>query len=76
MFDNLRERADTTPFYEDDSQFEPENANEDRPLPDPSSRHFLGMSALQRFVVAALLMVLVFVLGIMLLLVTGRIGLV
>ena len=83
MFDNLREDAnsapfDSTPFYEDEAKFE---QAERRPKAAPRRRaassngRFLGMTPLQRFVLAILLFVSVCALGSMLLLITGKVAL-
>ena len=75
MFDNLRDQANSTPFYEDDAQFrEAEDLSSVRPR-TANAGHFLGMTPLQRFVVAVMLLISVCVLGTVLLLVTGRISL-
>ncbi len=81
MFDNLRDQADSTPFYEDEAQFR--DVEDLRPAAAPPPRNtgssgggrFLGMTPLQRFIVAILLLISVCVLGSMCLLVTGKIGL-
>ena len=81
MFDNLREQADSTPFYEDESQFR--DVEDLRPAAPPprntgtasSGGRFLGMTPLQRFIIAVLLLISVCVLGSMCLLATGRISL-
>ncbi len=88
MFDNLRDQADysdsfdSTPFYEDEDQFR--DAERAKPAPprkkarkvsSSPSRRFLGMTPPQRFVLALMLFITVCVLGAMLLVVTGRIGL-
>ena len=79
MFDNLREQADSTPFYEDEARFR--DVEDLRPAappprdPGPSGGRFLGMTPLQRFILAILLLISVCVLGSMCLLVTGRISL-
>ena len=91
MFDNLREQADSnpfdsTPFYEDEDQFrEAEGA---KPAPArkakakvkraaarTSGRRFLGMLPWQRFVLAFMLFMTVCVVAAMVLVVTGKIGL-
>ncbi len=78
MFDNLREQANSTPFYEDEAQFE---EAEGRRAAPPAGRasggdgHFLGMTPMQRFVIALMLLITVCVLGSMFLLMTGRVSL-
>jgi hypothetical protein len=77
MFDNLREQADSTPFYEDEAQFREAEAS--RPAASAyrsdSGGRFLGMTPMQRFILAILVFFAVCALGAMLLLITGRISL-
>ncbi len=88
MFDNLREQADypdsfdATPFYEDEGQFR--DAEQVKPAPprkgaktagSSSGGRFLGMTPFQRFALALMLFITVCMLGAMLLLVTGKLGL-
>ncbi len=79
MFDNLREQADSTPFYEDEAQFrDVEDLRPTAPPPrNPASNggRFLGMTAPQRFFIAVMLFLAVCALGSMCLLVTGKISL-
>ncbi len=76
MFDNLREQANSTPFYEDEAQFrEAEGLSVPAPRRRASGGQFLGMTPFQRFVLALLLLIAVCVLGSMLLLVFGKISL-
>ncbi len=71
MFDNLREEA-SRPFYEEEAKFEPvPDAASDEPA---SSSRFLGMTPIQRFVIAVMLMFAVCIIGAMALLVMGKIG--
>lgn len=71
MFDDLREEA-SRPFYEEEAKFEPAlSATQDEPV---SSSRFLGMTPIQRFVIAVMLMSAVCVIGAMALLVLGKIG--
>jgi len=72
MFDNLR---DETNAYEDNSgaKLQPASNTISGPLSRKPSR-FLGMTSIQRFVIAVLLMASVCVLGLMVLFVTGKIG--
>jgi len=73
MFDDLRD--DATSIYEDDqSQFQPSaGAQASAPRGSGGSR-FLGMTSIQRFVLAVMLMMAVCVIGALCLLVMGRIG--
>jgi len=71
MFDDLREEA-SRPFYEEEAKFEPTlGTMQDEPV---SSSRFLGMTPIQRFVIAVMLMFAVCVIGAMALLVLGKIG--
>jgi len=74
MFDNLRNDASASSLYKDD-KVQAQSADRIAPAARPRSTKFLGMTAQQRFIIAAMLMIAVCVLGIMLLLVTGRLGL-
>ncbi|MDP1548377.1 MAG: hypothetical protein Q8L87_20375 [Anaerolineales bacterium] len=71
MFDNLRDDAS---FYEEEqAQFQSAAGTEfDAPRRSGSSR-FLGMTSIQRFVLAFMLMLAVCVIGALCLLVTGKI---
>jgi hypothetical protein len=71
-FDNLREDA-SKPYYEESAQFQP-TASADSTLGTPSSRRILGMTGVQRFVIAFMLFLAVCLIGGMALLVTGKIG--
>jgi hypothetical protein len=71
---------ESTPFYEEEGKFrDAEAAKPVAPMKAPkaaaSERRFLGMTAFQRFVLALLLFIAVCVLGSMLLVLTGKIGL-
>lgn len=74
MLDNLRDDASSS-FYEED----PVPPEEDLIVPAPRRRtggKFLGMTPVQRFIIAIMLMIVVCVLGTMCLLLTNRIGLI
>ena len=73
MFDNLREEANSSPFYENEAQFQ--SAEEPGPVAPRSSGRILGMTPLQRFFIALMLMIMVCLVGAMFLLVTGKFGL-
>ena len=83
MFDNLRDDASES-FYEetDIENFPEDKAIAEKPVaPKPkrkaaTGRKFLGMTPVQRFIIAFMLMVAVCALGSMCLLMTGKIGLV
>jgi len=74
MFDNLRDDAAATPFYEEETKFQPAGGTSSSSS-GSRSRRILGMTAAQRFVIAVMLMITVCVLGAMLLLVTGKVAL-
>ena len=65
MIDDLRSQADTT--FEDDDLPPPEEPE------IHTRRDFLGMSPLQRFIIAVLLLVIVLLLSSFCLLITGKI---
>lgn len=72
MFDNLRDDAEAS-FYEEDTL----PPDEELVVPAPkrkSSGKLLGMTPVQRFIIAVMLMVAVCTLGSMCLLLTGKIG--
>ena len=74
MFDNLRDDAASSPFYEDEVKFQSAAGTI---APEPARRRsgrFLGMTSLQRFVIAFMLMIAVCVIGTMALFVLGKIG--
>jgi hypothetical protein len=73
MFDNLREEASSS-LYEDRAKFIPAAGTTSDPAMRKANR-FLGMTPIQRFIIALLLMIAVCSLGAMCLLVTGRVGL-
>jgi hypothetical protein len=75
MFDNLREDATSNAYYQEEelAKFRPAAGTE--PFFSPqSSRRVLGMTSVQRFVVALMFFLAVCVIGAMALLVTGKIG--
>jgi hypothetical protein len=76
MFDNLREQANSTPFYEEEALFREAEGIKAAPRRKAADGRFLGMSPLQRFVVAVMLLIAICALGSMCLLITGRIGMV
>ena len=72
MFDNLRDDAESS-FYEEDTQ--PPDEEFDMSSPKRSSGgKILGMTPIQRFIIAVMLMIAVCTLGSMCLLITGKIG--
>ena len=75
MFDNLRDDANSSSFYEDNKAQVKPIAGTIAPAAWPKPTKFLGMTAQQRFIIAFMMMIAVCVLGIMLMLITGRFGL-
>ena len=73
MFDNLREDANSGPYYEEEAKFQPALGT-GTSLGAPSSRRILGMTGVQRFVIAFMFFLAVCIIGAMALLVTGKIG--
>jgi hypothetical protein len=73
MLDNLRDDASTS-FYEDDT-IPPEEVIAAVPRRRRTSGKFLGMTPVQRFIIATMMMVAVCALGTMCLLLTNKIGL-
>ena len=75
MFDNLRDDAASS-FYEEDTVPPDEVVQiSDSPRRNTSGK-LLGMTPVQRFIIAVMLMIAVCTLGAMCLLLTGKIGLI
>ena len=77
MFDNLRDDNDPAFYEEDDTIFPEENAKMSVAVVPKrkSSGKLLGMTPIQRFIIAVMLLLVVCMLGTMCLFLTGRIGL-
>ena len=73
MFDNLREDANSSPYFEDKAKFQPA-AGTTPDLATGKPRKFLGMTPVQRFILAVMLSIVVCNLGLMVLLLTGKMG--
>ena len=73
MLDNLRDDSSSRPFFEDEAQFQPAEAPTFTEAPRRRGR-FLGMSPVQRFVIAVMLMVLVCLAGALCSFATGKMG--
>lgn len=74
MFDNLRDSASSSPFYEDDIDPQSEKqapAASASPI-RPANTRFLGMTAMQRFILSLMLLFTVCVLGTLALFILGR----
>ena len=76
MFDNLRDDAASSLYEEEDTLFPEEEVKASPPPKRKSSGKLLGMTPIQRFVIAVMLMIAVCTLGTMCLLLTGKIGLI
>jgi hypothetical protein len=74
MFDNLREQANASPFYEEEAQFQAAAGTGAAPPRRFSGGRILGLTAPQRFFIALMLMLVVCLLGTMVLLMTGKFG--
>jgi hypothetical protein len=72
MFDNLREDA-SKPLQEEESKFQ-SAAGTGPVFGAPNSRRILGMTGVQRFVIAFMFFLAVCIIGAMALFVTGKIG--
>ncbi len=71
MLDNLREQAASSSFLPDE-ETESSALEARRPIRRPRRKQFLGLTSLQRFIIAVLLMLTVCLLGAMFLLITGK----
>ena len=76
MFDNLREQANSVPFYEEEERFHEAEGILPAKRKASSGGHFLGMTPFQRFIIAVLILISLCALGSMCLMITGRIGMV
>lgn len=70
MLDNLRDQAAASPLFEEEEA----PALDQVQLPRRRARPFLGLSPQQRFLLSAMLLILICALGVMGLIVTGRIA--
>jgi hypothetical protein len=73
MLDNLRDNSSSKPFFEDEAEYQPADLSAIPAAPRRRGR-FLGMTPMQRFVIAVLMMIMVCLLGTMCAFVTGRMG--
>lgn len=71
MIDNLRDEAASDPFYKEEAKFQPAAGTESLPK---RSKRILGMTGIQRFVIAFMIMLAVCIIGAMALLALGKIG--
>jgi hypothetical protein len=75
MFDNLRDNVNSDTFYKDEKKQAQPMTGTAVHATRPKPIKFLGMTAQQRFIIAFMMLIAVCVLGIMLLLITEKIGL-
>ncbi len=73
MLDNLRDDFSSKPFFEDEAQFQQADASVIPEAPRRRGR-FLGMTPMQRFVIAVMFMIMVCLAGAVCALATGRMG--
>ena len=73
MFDNLRESASQSPFFQDKQPPQPQKPVPTQKQSAPGS--FLGMTPVQRFVIALMLFMMVCIFGSFILLATSKIWL-
>jgi hypothetical protein len=75
MFDNLREDAAASPFYEEEEAATLQPVKSSEPFfAATGSRRILGMTGVQRFILSVMMFMAVCLVGGMALLVTGKIG--
>jgi hypothetical protein len=73
MLDNLRESASQSPFFQEDQK--PPDEDSDSESRSTSSKNFLGMTPVQRFILALMLFMVVCIFGAFILIVTQRVWL-
>ena len=71
MLDNLRDQASSTPFFQDDDLLPPEEILEEKKR-GPFSISTFGMNPKQLFFLSVLFFIEICVLGVMFMLVTGK----
>jgi len=75
MFDNLRDDAASSLYEEDDTLFPEDEIKVEIPAKRKAGgQKILGMTPTQRFIIAVMLMIAVCTMGMMCLLITGKIG--
>jgi len=76
MLDNLRESASQSPFFQEDQKPPEQKPSTQQKQPkQPGSRHFLGMSPAQRFVIVLMVFMMVCVFGSFILVATEKVWL-
>ena len=73
MLDNLRESASQSPFFNPEPP--PGGDDPNSPTHSPPGKHFLGLTPVQRFILALMLFLMVCVFGTFLLVLTQRVWL-
>jgi len=73
MLDNLQD-PDSSQFFQDEDEIENNNENPDLGFKTNRNRKFLGLKSQQLFILLAMLLLVVCLLGVMFLLVTGKIA--
>jgi len=73
MLDNLRDQAASSPFFQEEEPIVEQVT--DSPPPKKTFDQITGMNARQRFILAVMLLLVVCLLGVLILLVTGRFAL-
>ena len=75
MFDNLREDAASTSYFEEEeAKYQPAANTKAAASPARPSKRILGMTGVQRFVITFMLFMAVCVIGAMALLITNKIA--
>lgn len=73
MLDNLRESASQSPFFQQGQTPPDDESNPE--TNKPSSKNFLGMTPVQRFVLALMLFMMVCIFGAFILIITQKVWL-
>lgn len=75
MLDNLRDQAGSTPFFQDDDDLLPPEEILEEKQKKPFSIPTFGLNPQQRFILSVMFIVEIFIMGMMFLLVAGKIAL-
>lgn len=71
MFDNLRDNAELSNFYEEEpAKYQPPATS----TASGSSKRLFGLTSFQRFIVSFLILISVCVIGMLFLLITNKVG--
>lgn len=73
MLDNLRDQASSSPFFQEEEPIEEKKV--DAPPPRKNIDQITGMTAKQRFIISIMLLLVVCVLGVLIMMVTGKFAL-